>query len=92
VPPRASEVHWSSVAPSSLTQPRAGVQTPTSERASDDLPEALGPMTPKALPAIMEKETPLTTARFSPGGTMEAFSTVRVATGGRSGKHRSRSG
>ena len=50
--PSCSGDHWSSAAPSSRTLPRAGGQTPTSTRASDDLPEALGPMMPRAWPAF----------------------------------------
>src|SRR5271155_1470309 len=37
--PSASGDHWSSAAPSSLTLPRTGVQTPTSIRASEDFPD-----------------------------------------------------
>jgi hypothetical protein len=35
-------------APSSRTEPAAGRQTPTRKRASVDLPEAEGPITPSA--------------------------------------------
>ena len=35
--------------------PRQVGQTPTSMRASDDLPEALGPMMPSPLPAVSSK-------------------------------------
>ena len=38
--------------PSSRTLPRTACHTPTIARASDDLPEALGPMMPRALPAL----------------------------------------
>ena len=37
--------------PSSRTLPRTGCHTPTSARTSDDLPDPLGPITPKPFPA-----------------------------------------
>ena len=60
--------HWSSAAPSSRTLPRTGRQTPTSTRASEDLPEALGPIMPSPLPALSAKATSCTTRRCAPGG------------------------
>ncbi len=68
--PSASADHWSGVAPSKRMMPRAGFQTPTSARASDDLPEPLGPMTPSADPAASLKVTPCSTAELLPGGAM----------------------
>ncbi len=49
--------------------PRAGFQMPTSARASDDLPDPLGPMTPSAVPAV-EREARPRAARppWLPGG------------------------
>ena len=55
--------------------PRTGIQTPTSARTSDDLPEPLGPMTPTPLPASTAKLTSCTMTRWSPGGTMLTAST-----------------
>jgi hypothetical protein len=37
--------------------PRNGDHTPTSMRASDDFPEAVGPMMPSALPPVRVKFT-----------------------------------
>ena len=55
--------------------PRTGIQTPTSARTSEDLPEPLGPMTPTPLPASTAKVTSCTITRWSPGGTMLTPST-----------------
>ena len=46
--------------------PRAGCQTPTSARASEDLPEPLGPITPSAVPAV-EREADIVQHRALPG-------------------------
>src|SRR5580704_7704742 len=64
------------------TLPRAGVQTPTSRRASDDFPDAVGPITPSALPAVSEKFTSWHTSFCSPGGATAAFCTTSVFAGG----------
>ena len=56
--PNASGDHWSSAAPSKRTLPRTGCHTPTKARARDDLPDALGPTMPSALPLFISKETP----------------------------------
>ena len=48
--------------------PRAGVQTPTSMRASEDFPDAVGPITPSALPAASVKLTSWQTIFCWPGG------------------------
>jgi hypothetical protein len=63
------------------TLPRAGVQTPTSRRASDDFPDAVGPITPSALPAVSEKFTSWQTIFCSPGGATAAFCTTSVFAG-----------
>ena len=47
--------------------PRTGVHTPTSMRASDDLPDAVGPITPSALPPVSEKLTSWQTIVGPPG-------------------------
>ena len=79
--PSTSDDHWSSAAPSSRTLPRTGCQTPTSARISDDLPEPLGPITPRPLPASSAKVTSCTMRRWSPGGTMATPSTERRLVG-----------
>jgi hypothetical protein len=43
--------------------PRNGIQTPTSARTSDDLPDPLGPMIPTPLPASIAKVTSWTITR-----------------------------
>ena len=50
-------------------------------RASEDLPEALGPMMPSPLPALSEKATSCTTKRWTPGGVALTPSTEKVALG-----------
>ena len=81
VAPSASDDHWSSAAPSRRTLPRTGCQTPTSMRASDDLPEPLGPMMPSPLPRSSVRLTSCTTTFWVPGATTAAFSTARVLVG-----------
>ncbi len=66
--PSASDDHWSSVAPSRRMTPRAGAQMPASARASEDLPEPLGPMTPSAIPALSVKPTSCSATAWLPGG------------------------
>ena len=61
--------------------PRAGRHAPTSMRASDDFPDALGPMMPRPLPALSAKATSCTTGLRLPGGTALAASTDRLARG-----------
>lgn len=68
--------------PSSRTCPRAGCQTPTSPRTSDDLPDPLWPMTPTALPARGMKLRSLATIFCWPGGTMLEPSTISDWVGG----------
>src|ERR1700741_5246845 len=63
--------HWSSAAPSRLTTPRAGGQTPTNARDSDDLPEALAPMRAKPIPAVSENDTFETMICSDPGAVTE---------------------
>ena len=48
-------------------------QYPTNIRASDDLPEARGPITPRPLPACSVSDASRTTGFCAPGGT-----TIRV--------------
>ena len=67
------------------TWPRTGCHRPTSSRASEDLPDALGPMMPSPLPARSTKLTSCTTSFCTPGGAAETFSTARFATGACSG-------
>ena len=47
--------------------PRSGCQAPTSARASVDLPEAEGPITPRPAPAVRENETPCSMGCCCPG-------------------------
>ena len=54
-------------------------------RASDDFPDAVGPITPSALPAASEKFTSWHTIFCSPGGATAAFCTTSVFAGGCSG-------
>jgi hypothetical protein len=61
--------------------PRIGDQTPTSTRASEDLPDALGPITPRPLPALSVKATSCTTKRCAPGGAALTPSTLSAALG-----------
>ena len=56
-------------------------QTPTMARARDDLPDALGPITPSAWPALSWKATPWTTSRWLPGGFTLTASSVSEAAG-----------
>ncbi len=56
------------------TAPRKLGQTPISARASEDLPEALGPTTPSALPARTVKVTSAKVMRWTPGGPPARFS------------------
>jgi hypothetical protein len=50
-------------------------------RTSDDLPEALDPTTPTALPAFSVKLTPCTTSFCAPGGATPNVSTVNACAG-----------
>src|SRR5262249_44501326 len=68
-------------APSSRTYPREGRHTPTSARASVDLPEALGPMIPSALPAFTANATPCTAGFSDPGGVTLIVSTISACDG-----------
>ncbi len=63
------------------TLPRTGTHTPTMSRASDDLPDALGPMMPSACPAFNTKLTSCTTTRCTPGGAAATLSTIRFVRG-----------
>ncbi len=65
--------------------PRAGAQTPTSMRASEDFPDAVGPITPSALPAVNVKLMSWETILGWPGGATAAFCTTSVRDGGLSG-------
>ena len=67
-------------APSKRTLPLAGCQTPTNRRASEDLPEALGPITPSPSPVASSKPIIISTTRRSPGGTADTFSTRQLVT------------
>src|SRR5690349_17392333 len=58
------------------TDPRYTGQRPTSARTSEDLPEALGPITPSALPAFRVKLTPWIISCDLPGGPLETASTA----------------
>ena len=76
--PRASADHWSRAAPSIRILPWAAGQTPTMARASEDFPDALGPITPSPWPALSWKATPWTTSRLVPGGlTLTRFERER---------------
>src|SRR5690242_16545690 len=70
-----------SAAPSRQIFPLARGHTPTSARASDDLPEPLGPMMPSAVPAEMAKLASATAGEDAPGGETLAFSTERLVEG-----------
>ena len=61
--------------------PRAGFHTPTSARASEVLPDPLGPMTPSALPAINVKLTSCSAAAPVPGGTTVMAVSLRLRAG-----------
>src|ERR1700735_3906895 len=76
VPSTADDHGWGA-APSSRTLPRNGCHTPTSARTSEDLPDPLGPMMPRPLPASSAKVTSWTMIFWSPGGTMATASTDR---------------
>ena len=65
--------------------PRTGVHTPTSMRASDDLPDAVGPITPSALPPVSEKLTSWQTMVGPPGTATAAPCTTSVRAGGCNG-------
>jgi hypothetical protein len=65
--------------------PRNGAHTPTSMRASDDLPEAVGPMMPSAFPPVSVKFTSWQTIFCSPGGVTAAFCTTTDFEGGCNG-------
>ena len=60
-------------APSSRTLPRTGVQTPTKRRASEDLPDALGPMMPSPWPLLSVNDASCTTSLVLPGGVTLPF-------------------
>ena len=61
--------------------PRTGVHTPTSARARLDLPAALGPMIPRALPFSSRNVTSCTTAVRPPGGAKLKPSTAKLRPG-----------
>ncbi len=61
--------------------PRAAGQTPTRARTRLDLPEAEGPITPKACPARIPRVRSRTTRRPVPGGAIPSPSTVTVRVG-----------
>src|SRR6185436_4621004 len=61
-------------APSRQIFPLAKGHAPTRARASDDLPEALGPMMPSAVPPDTAKLTSEITGERAPGGQTVAFS------------------
>ena len=73
--PSASRRPLSSAAPSRRTLPRRAARRRRAARASDDLPEALGPMMPRPWPAASAKLTSCTTSFCSPGGAALAAST-----------------
>src|SRR5262249_38201216 len=54
-------------------------------RASDDLPAALGPITPRPFPRCNFNDRSRTTGFCAPGGTMLAFSMTIVFWGGCNG-------
>src|ERR1700758_3073676 len=83
--PRKSGDHCASEAPSKQTLPRLGAQYPTNIRASDDFPEALGPMTPRPFPLCNFRDKLSMTGFCAPGGTTVAFSTARTSLGGCNG-------
>src|SRR5258708_20227322 len=80
--PSTSDDHWSNVHPSRRTLPRNGCHTPTSRRASEDLPEPVGPITPRALPPSSFNDTSCDISLALPGGAPLAFSTVSFSRGG----------
>src|SRR6266568_4734440 len=83
--PRTSDDHCVKDAPSKHIFPCVGCQYPTSIRAREDLPDALGPITPRALPLCNLRDRSRTTGFSAPGGTTLAFSTTIVLCGGGNG-------
>ena len=69
-------------APSSRTLPRTAGHTPTIARTSDDLPEALGPTMPSALPAFRANRMSCTTTRFCAGRRNADASSESACAGG----------
>ena len=67
--------------------PRTGFQTPTSARASEVLPDPLGPITPSALPATSVKLTSCRAAAPIPGGTTVIDVSRRLRAGGGNAIH-----
>src|SRR3989338_11341724 len=68
-------------APSSRTLPAAAGQTPTSSRASVDLPDPLGPITPTTSPAEMGRLRVRRAGTLEPGGTAVTDSSARLPSG-----------
>ena len=62
--------------------PRAGCQTPTRARASDDFPEPLGPIIPNPCPLLSSNEMSLMTGFSPPGGKTVMFATDKLDFGG----------
>jgi hypothetical protein len=72
--------------------PRTGRQTPTNARASELFPDPLGPMTPRALPAINVKLTSYSAAAPLPGGTSVTAVSLRLRAGAGSAMRSSSTG
>src|SRR5690349_18471424 len=79
--PRICGCQSLSAAPSRQILPAVTGQTFTRARASDDLPEPLGPIMPSEVPAGMAKLASNIVGEAAAGGETLTFSTERLARG-----------